>query len=178
MFGLFRRAKTAEASARLLYEAIVERSRAPVFHAGFGVADSIDGRFDLLVLHLYLVLARLREEGEAGAEFAGALTNLSFAAFEEALRELGVGDNGMSRRVKAMANAFYGRLDAYLAAGDDEFELAAALLRNLYRGDRSRMRESASIARYAVASRHHLRRDGAAQRFRQGIVDFGPLPRV
>jgi cytochrome b pre-mRNA-processing protein 3 len=178
MFRRFRRGKAAETSARRLYEAIVERSRAPVFHTELGVSDSIDGRFDLLVLHLYLVLARLREEGEAGAELASALTNLAFAAFEEALRELGVGDTGMARRVKAMANAFFGRLDAYLTAGNRESELAAALLRNLYRGDSSRIRDSASMARYAIAARGNLRAEGAAGRFLQGLVDFGPLPQV
>jgi len=178
MLRRFRREKTAESLARRLYEGTVKRSRAPVFHTGFGVADSIDGRFDLLVLHLYLVLDRLREEGEAGTELAGALTTLAFAAFEDALRELGVGDMGMARRVKAMANAFYGRLDAYLAAGDGEYELAAAVQRNLYRGNERRTLESASIAHYIVSVRHWLRAAGTSENLLKGIVDFGPLPQV
>jgi cytochrome b pre-mRNA-processing protein 3 len=140
-----------------------------------GVADTIDGRFDLVVLHLFLVLDRLRDEGDAGKDVASSLTNLAFNAFEEALRELGVSDMGMSRRVKAMANAFYGRLEAYTKAGTNIPELAAALSRNLYRGEAGHDAQSAAMAHYILKARRHLRSQ-AGTALILGRIDFGPLP--
>jgi cytochrome b pre-mRNA-processing protein 3 len=176
IFRRFRREKTALAGARRLYDAVVRRARARLFHTRLGVADSIDGRFDLLVLHLYLVLDALRQEGEAGGVLGKALTNLAFDAFEEALRELGVTDQGMARRIKKMANAFYGRIDAYVSAGENQTGLADALLRNIYRGDRAREPEAAMIARYVIAARDGLAKDSARRALLQGEVDFEPLP--
>ncbi len=172
MLGLSRPKKPAVSAVHRLYGTIVAQARTPRFHEIFKVADTIDGRFDLLVLHLSLVLERLKREGRAGADLAEALTTLAFAGFEEALRELGVGDFGMSRRIKAMANAFYGR---YAGAGDDEPALAGALLRNLYRADDRRKEEAALLAHAIVAARRRLSLlDSAA--ILNGTLDFGPLP--
>jgi cytochrome b pre-mRNA-processing protein 3 len=159
-----------------LYEAIVARARTPLFHEKFGVADTIDGRFDLLVVHLSLVVERLKQAGPGGADLAGVLITLAFAGFDDALRQLGVSDFGMSRRIKAMANAFYGRLEAYAAAGDDEPELALALLRNLYRGDNRRENEARQLARYVIGSRRHLNQPNSATALFDGTADFGPSP--
>jgi cytochrome b pre-mRNA-processing protein 3 len=159
-----------------LYEAIVVRARSPLFHEKFGVADTIDGRFDLLVLHLSLVIDRLKNDGKDGADLAAAVASLAFGGFEDALRELGVTDFGMSRRIKAMANAFYGRLRAYASAGDDEALLAAALLRNLYRADDRRKDEAALLAHYVTAARRQLNAPGSAAVLYNGTADFGPLP--
>ena len=176
IFGRFRREKPAILAARRLYDAIVRQARTPLFHTRFGVADSIDGRFDLLVLHLYLVLDRLRHEGEAGNAIGTALTNLAFDAFEEALRDLGVTDQGMARRIKKMANAFYGRIDAYVSAGGNETDLAPALLRNIYRGDAVRSAESTALARYVAEAQKRLMAGEAKAALLQGEVDFPPVP--
>jgi cytochrome b pre-mRNA-processing protein 3 len=171
VLGLFRRESPSRRAASLLHEGIAARARAAVFHTRFGVPDTIDGRFDLFTLHAFLVLDALKEAGGPGKATGEQLANAIFAGFEDALRELGVSDMGLSRRIKAMANAFYGRLAAYEAAGS-EAELAAALLRNLYRGQSARGPEARSLAHYIVGARAGLRGQGLGE----GRADFGPLP--
>jgi cytochrome b pre-mRNA-processing protein 3 len=160
--------------ARRLYDGLVARAREPVFHAGFAVPDTIDGRFDLLALHAFALLDALKASGPEGAPLGTALASLIFAGFDDALRELGVGDFGISRRIKAMASAFYGRLEAYGAAGS-ETALTEAIVRNLYRGDAMHGREAAVLAHYIASAREILQ--AKAEALLQGSADFGPLPR-
>ena len=171
----FRRAGASAAAARQLYDVLVARARAPVFYTHFSVPDTIDGRFDLLALHAFLVMDALNAQGNAGAKVGTELASVIFAGFDDALRELGVGDFGISRRIKAMANAFYGRLEAYRAA-DSEAALIPALTRNLYRGEKARGREAATLAHYILQTRRHLQDRGAA--LLEGELDFGLLPEL
>src|SRR5258706_14967183 len=108
-----RRAAPAIPASRRLYVLLVARARGPIFHTAFTVPDSIDGRFDLLTLHAFLVLDALKSLGEAGDNLGTELASVIFAGFDEALRELGVRDFGISRRMNDLAGAFYGRLEAY-----------------------------------------------------------------
>ncbi len=170
-----RRADNSVIAARGLYELLVARARAPVFPTEFLVPDTIDGRFDLLTLHAFLVLEALKSQGAAGAKLGNHLVSAIFAGFDDALRELGVGDLGISRRIKAMANAFYGRLEAYGAARSDE-ALTQALLRNLYRSDAARRGEAAALAHYIASARRNLAAGASA--LVEGSIDFGPLPHI
>ncbi len=119
--------------ARSLYGAVVAQSRLPEFYRGGGVPDTLDGRFELISLHNHLLLRRLKRDGEAAA-LAQALFDVMFADMDESLREIGVGDLSVGRRIKQMAQAFYGRIAAYDAGLDEagDAALEAALLRNLY----------------------------------------------
>jgi cytochrome b pre-mRNA-processing protein 3 len=156
--------------ASALYAACVERARAPVFYTRLQVPDTIDGRFDLVALHAFLVLEALKDAGfeeEIGSPFV----TLVFAGFEEALRELGVGDFGIARRIKAMADAFYGRLEAYGRAAGNEAALAPALLRNVYRGAADRESAAGELARYAIAAQAN-----ASASLKEGTLNFSPLP--
>ena len=173
MLRLSPRPDQAIPAARRLYEGLVARARDPIFYSVFAVPDTIDGRFDLLTLHAFLVLDALKSQGDAGAKLGTDLVSVIFAGFDEALRELGVGDFGLSRRMKAMAGAFYGRLEAYRAA-DTAVVLTPVLTRNLYRGDAARTREAAGLAHYILSVRSHL--TGQAAALLQGDFDFGPLP--
>ncbi len=175
MLGLFRRDDKGAMAAKGLYDAIVGQARSPVFYRALKVPDTIDGRFDLLVLHLYLVLDRLKAMGK-GSELAQALTTMTFGGFDGALRDLGVSDVGLSRKLKAMANAYYGRMEAYSEAGDSHEHLAAAVLRNIYRGDEARSGEAAKLARYVTAVRKRLGDGAAAEKLLKGSPDFGPPP--
>ncbi len=166
MLNLLRKKPSRKREGAALYEPLVSRSRAPVFFQDFAVADTIDGRFDLVVLHTWLALAALKAAGLG--EQAKGLTDAIFTGFDEAMREQGAGDMGLSRKMKAFADAFYGRLGAYEQAGD-EAELAAALARNLYRGAAVDGR-ARSLAAYAVRARASL-----AASLPQSL-DFGPLP--
>ena len=119
--------------AKRLYDAVVAGARRRGFYAAGGVPDTLDGRFELLALHAYLVLRRLKGESAAG-EIGQALFDAMFLDMDESLREIGVGDLSVGRRVKQMAEAFYGRIAAYdegLATADPK-PLEAALARNLY----------------------------------------------
>jgi cytochrome b pre-mRNA-processing protein 3 len=120
-----------------LFAGLAARAREPVFFLELGVPDTIDGRFDLLALHAWLVLERLAAE----RDLSQTLTDIIFVQFDESLRQLGVGDIGIGHRVKKMADAFYGRLKAYGGA-EDEGALAEAILRNVYRGDEARAGEA------------------------------------
>ena len=116
------------------YIAVVEQSRLPVFYQQWQVEDGMDGRFDVIVLHLCLLLDRLEAEGEIAEtqHFMRFVSEAFFADMDRSLRELGVGDTGIGHRVKKMAQAFYGRRKAYQEAGDVA-ALAEAIRRNVFR---------------------------------------------
>jgi cytochrome b pre-mRNA-processing protein 3 len=126
--------KAQAAAADRLYAAIVAQARQPAFYGEGQVPDSLDGRFELVALHTFLALRRLRAEGETGTRLAQFLFDRMFVDMDESLREIGVGDLGVGRRVKTMAKAFYGRAEAYEAGlADPATEpLEQALARNLY----------------------------------------------
>jgi cytochrome b pre-mRNA-processing protein 3 len=167
MLNSRRKSETPRRAAQSLHAAIVTRARAPVFYAELGVADSVDGRFDLIALHAWLVLERLRAAGLN--DLSQALTDALFVGFDEGLRDLGAGDMGMGRRMKKIADAFYGRLKAYgESAGEDA--LREALMRNLYRG--AACDRVADVVRYVLAAKEQLANADVAS----GIADFGPLP--
>lgn len=162
MLNFFRKSAARKALGLRLYGEVTARARAPVFYREFAVADSIDGRFDLVALHGWLALEHLT--GDA----AQALTDAIFIGFDEAMREQGQGDMGLGRKMRQFADAFYGRLSVYSAARDTQ-AMAGALARNLWRGvpvdDRA-----ISMAEYALAAREFMRYAPP-----EGL-DFGPLP--
>src|ERR1700729_1340997 len=131
MLNSLRKPENVRRAASSLHAAIVARARVPVFYTELGGADSVDGRFDLIVLHAWLVLEGLR--AQRLNDLSQALTDALFVSFDEGLRDLGAGDMGLGRRMKAMADAFYGRLKAY-GGSADEGAMTEALGRNLYRG--------------------------------------------
>ena len=128
----FRRNPIRDA-AELAYGLVVEQARKPEFFTAIGVPDTLDGRFELICLHAFLYLHRLKGEKAPAATLAQRFFDTMFADFDRSLREIGTGDLSVGRQVKRMAEAFYGRIRAYedgLADGDAE--LRAALVRNLY----------------------------------------------
>lgn len=135
LFGLFKR-DTAASAAGDLYAAAVAAARRPALYADLGVADVVEGRFELVLLHTVLVVRRLGTEGAAERDTGRALAEAYFADMDRTLREMGIGDLGVPKRMKKISAAFYGRLSAYdaaLAAGDLE-ALRQALVRNVYDG--------------------------------------------
>jgi cytochrome b pre-mRNA-processing protein 3 len=169
MLETLRRRSARKACADRLNRAISDRARLAVFYDELGVADTFDGRFDLVVLHAWLVLDALIGSGET--ELARSLIDRLFLQFDDALHELGVGDMGMGRRMRGMAEAFYGRLEAYRAAPDEK-ALAAAILRNLYRGEADRVESASRLATYCASARAHL----AQSHPERGEADFGAPP--
>jgi len=174
MFSLFRRSDPAYDAARALFDALAAQARKPEFYKAWGVEDSMDGRFDLLTLHAFLAMEALRGSGEAGKAMGTHLATTLFQSLEEALRDLGIGDMGMSRRIKAMANAFYGRLSVYSEANEQD-ALQAALLRNLYRGNAEMTSHAANMAAYVLAALRGLRTPEARAEALAGRIAFPPL---
>jgi cytochrome b pre-mRNA-processing protein 3 len=167
MLNLLRKSAARKQVAQSLYGELVIRARAPVFFRDFAVPDTMDGRFDLVVLHAWLVLARLRAAGLD--QIAQDLTDIIFTGFDEALREQGAGDMSMGHKMKAMADAFFGRLAAYDGAAEDD-TLAAALARNMWRGAAN------APARALMAYVNSARQSLESSALDEGRVDFGPLP--
>ena len=171
---LFGRSRDQETAAHL-YSALVERARAPVFYSAYGVADTVDGRFDMIALHAFLVMHRLKDEKGMG-NLSQALFDFMFGDMDRSLREMGVGDLGVGKRVKEMVTAFYGRVDAYqngLSNGPEA--LAEALSRNLYRGESPSPERLAAMAAYVAASSAALARVGR-EALARGEVAFADLP--
>lgn len=119
-------------TARALYEAIVAAARRVIFYETWDVPDTVQGRFDMISLHLFLVLDRLKGEGAAGEDFRQRLTDGFFLDMDRSLREMGVGDISVGKKVRKMAESFYGRVRAYDAALAKGEGLGDALRRNLF----------------------------------------------
>lgn len=113
------------------YVRLVAQSRLPFFYREAGVPDTLDGRFDVITLHVFLVTRRLRPHAPA---FIRALWEAFFSDMDRNLREMGASDTGVGKRIKKMVQAFYGRMDAYEKTADDEAAFKESLSRNLYRG--------------------------------------------
>lgn len=133
LFSWGQRRQSCEAEK--LYAAAIKVARRPVFYVQFGVQDTVDGRFDSLSLVVILIMRRLRDCGTDGREFSQQLFDSMFADMDLSLREMGAGDIGVSKRVRVMSEAFFGRLQAYVTALDnnDRAALGEALRRNLFR---------------------------------------------
>ena len=164
MLNAIRRSAAVRALSTRLEAQISERARAPAFYSAFGVADSIDGRFDLLTLHAALVLERLDAAG--ARDLSQSLVDAIFVSFDEGLRQLGAGDVGMSRRMKKMAEAFFGRVQAYRDA-QDAAALEAAIGRNIFRGQENTA--ASTLANYVVSgtqTSRNVRPNGRNAEFR------------
>ncbi len=131
---IFGRSSPADTAASDLYRAAVEKARDPVFYRDLSVPDTVNGRFDMVVMHLMLVFRQLRKLESATREVGDALLKLMFSDMDRSLREMGVGDMSVGKHVKKMAKAFYGRAEAYETGLDGTHErLNQALTENLYR---------------------------------------------
>ncbi len=120
-------------AAQELYEAIVRQARQPIFYLEAEVPDTIDGRYEMISLHAFLVMRRLKRDTENLNLLSQAVFDLMFADMDQSLREIGVGDLGVGKRIKEMAKVFYGRVVAYETALDGgEESLETALKRNHY----------------------------------------------
>jgi cytochrome b pre-mRNA-processing protein 3 len=120
-----------------LYGAAVAAARDPFLYTGLGVPDTLDGRFDMVSLHTFLLIQRLKREVPPGPVLAQAVFDAMFSDMDINLREMGVGDLSVGRKVRVMWEAFHGRSAAYAAAmsSGDVAALDAALERNVWRGE-------------------------------------------
>jgi len=135
---------------RTVYEAIVAQARQTELYSDLGVPDTIDGRFDMIILHNDAVMCHMQAGDEPDRAFAQALIDELFRDMDRSLREMGVGDMGIGKRVKKMATVYYGRASAYAhARADGDSSLASALARNVFEGDVSYTTNAERLAKYA-----------------------------
>jgi cytochrome b pre-mRNA-processing protein 3 len=153
----------ARKAADIAYQRIVDQARQPVFFTEHGVPDTVDGRFELICLHAFLYLHRLKSERPDASRFCQCFFDRMFADFDRSLREMGVGDLSVGKHVKRMARAFYGRVLSYEAglAGDDSV-LAAALVHNLFGTARASKAAADGMVAYVRAAARELRSQPAA----------------
>ena len=147
-FPLFRR-RARSATISTLYGTIVAQARLPCFYREYRVPDTVNGRLDLLVLHLALVLDRLADEPQL-RELGQALFDHFCTDMDRNLREMGIGDLSVPKHMQRVGEAFYGRARAYRAglARDGQQALVEALERNIYGQEGAANR--AAAARLAV----------------------------
>ena len=155
VFGWGRR-RRCERTGYLLYGAAVAAARAPYLYRDIGVPDNLDGRFDMVGLHAFLVIRRLQALPAPGPALAQAVFDAMFSDMDTNLREMGVGDLSVGKRVRAMWEAFHGRSEAYQAAleAGDAAGLAAVLERNVWRG--AAPGDAGALARAVMAQDRHL----------------------
>jgi cytochrome b pre-mRNA-processing protein 3 len=152
LLGLTRRGRHERAGFEL-YGAAVAAARDPYLYEALGAPDTLDGRFDLVGLHAFLLIRRLKYEPAPGPVLAQAVFDAMFSDMDINLREIGVSDLSVGKRVKAMWEAFHGRANAYTAAleAGDRSALEAALERNVWRGAKPPTGSAAALARLALA---------------------------
>ena len=164
-------------AAAQVYVTLVGQARDPLFYAELGVSDSMDGRFDMIALHAFLVMQRLKGEGEAADKFSQHLFDAMFDDMDRALRELGVGDMGVGKRVRAMGKAFMGRAEAYELAADNESDMKQALARNLFRGEEVNDDVLNTMVSYMSAQRACLASQ-ATEVILDGDISFDPATAI
>ena len=171
-----------------LYVASVEQARQPSFYSDCDVADTLDGRFDLIVLHVYLVMRTLRPAEEQGKRLSDLIFKIMMDDMDMNLREMGVGDLSVGKRVKAMARAFYGRSAAYDAAldgtgdsgGDSDADsaengLEETLQRNIYGAEAPEPEQVGQLSDYVRRALAALAAQ-SSEALLAGDVAFPPAP--
>lgn len=177
MFKSFFRKDPALEAGEALYAAAVDQARAAPLYADFGAPDTVEGRFEMVALHVYMILRALKEDApdaeKRGAKKVGQrLLDSMFRNMDDSLRELGVGDLAVGKKIRKMAESFYGRIAAYedaLAPGADEQDLAKALARNVFEESDSSVAEK--LAAYARKTSAAIE-EQAGPRLIGGIVHF------
>ncbi len=168
------RPRPATAAGRALYARAVEQSRSPALYSDLGAPDTVEGRFEIYSLHVVLLLDRLRGQGEAAADVSQALFDTYVKALDNALREMGVGDLSVGRKMRKLGEAFYGRGKSYeaaFAALPDEEPLRALIARTVHAEA-----DAASAPRmvsYILTQRAALAGQ-PAERLLAGEVDWAP----
>jgi cytochrome b pre-mRNA-processing protein 3 len=156
MLKRFFQPRPARIAGEALYAAAAAQARTPGFYRELGVEDTREGRFELYTLHVILLMDRLRGQGPAADETSQALSERYVRGLDDAFRELGIGDVGLAKRMKALGQAFYGRLKAYseaFATLPDQAALRDVVARTALEG---REAEADALTAYVIRSREAL----------------------
>ncbi|MFQ5562464.1 MAG: ubiquinol-cytochrome C chaperone family protein [Parvularculaceae bacterium] len=171
ILSLFRK-DPAKDAARALYAAAAEQARTPFLYTALATPDTVEGRFEQVALHVFLILRRLKSEGDAARRMAQLLFDAMFADLDSSLRELGVGDLSVGRKIRKLAEDFYGRAGAYEVAMKPDAASGAldeTLFRNVYAGAQGA--PAAALAAYVRAAAARLA-ESPLGRILAGVVEF------
>ncbi len=149
--------RPARLAGEALYAAVVQQARSTALYVALGAPDTTEGRFELYSLHVYLILERFKDGGDQAGDTAQMLFDTYLSALDNALREMGIGDLGVGKRMRKLGEAFYGRVQSYeqaLAALPDQTILQAMLVRTVYAG--AETETATAMADYIVAQRQGL----------------------
>jgi cytochrome b pre-mRNA-processing protein 3 len=177
MFLFKKRDNARRKTIERLYGVIVAQARSPAFYLDFGAPDTVEGRFDVLVLHMHLVNARFAAIGEEGKSLGQELLDYFFEDMDASLREIGIGDLAVPKKMRSLAEAYLGRSAAYGPAIEqgDEPALASAITRNVLAGsDASGAR---TFARYAIDAADCLKQQPDADLL-AGEIKFPPVTKA
>jgi cytochrome b pre-mRNA-processing protein 3 len=169
-FPLFQRTRGTDKIGSL-YGAIVAQARQPAFYAAYGVPDTMDGRFDMIVLHVALFFRRVRKEAEPVRALGQGVFDRFCADMEHNFREIGLSDVAIPKEMRRVGEAYYGRAAAYdrALAGDDQTGLTEALARNVF-ADATRV-DAARLAAYVRTAVDALARQDSKM-MATGAVSF------
>lgn len=163
-------------TALRLFNLLVEQARNGVFFRQLGVPDSVDGRFDMVAIHAFVIFQRLKGQGDRGAQLAQALYDVFIKDMEASLRQLGAGDAGVGKRIRVMTEALQGRMVAYEAAlAGTQIDLEGAVRRNLYGTVDPEMDSVRAIANYLKRAKELADRQ-PVDRILRGVFEFPPVP--
>lgn len=157
IFGLFSRRNNNRQILDRQYETLTAAARQPFFYSHLGVPDTVMGRLEMISLVMILFFRRTRFSGTSGQELAQEIVDAFFQDIDHSIRELGVGDPSVPKRMKKLAGRYYGRLESYAAALDagDEEALSAALARNIH-PEVDNPPSMAALAAWAMFAERHL----------------------
>ena len=173
MLEWFSKRRSRRHAARRIYDAVVGQARNPVFYRELGIADRLETRFELLVLHVFLALDRLQQDGTEGAALGQELVDAFVSDMDTTMRELGVGDISVAKKVRHAAAVFRERLQDYgkALAQPDSGPLETALAEAVFPGDTPSPETAAHLAGYTRAAALGLRRQALSD-LSAGRLDF------
>lgn len=173
IWSLLKRKKSNQALVTRQYETITAAARSPVFYEEMGAPDTVIGRFEMITLHLVLYLRRTASSGPAVQGLAQEVLEAFFEDVDHSIRELGIGDTGVPKRMKKFARMFYGRANSYGDALEaaDQAALAEALSRNIHPDAGAAAPSMQALAEWMMRAATALERAGE-DTLASGLLEF------
>jgi cytochrome b pre-mRNA-processing protein 3 len=177
LFGWLKKKDRKQTAAFELYTAMVTQSRQPDFYAKLGVPDTIEGRFDLILVHAFILFRRLKAD-DGDRDLAQRIFDVMFADLDQNMREMGIGDVGILKRIRKMSESYHGRIVAYEeGVQSGAAELAAALDRNLFADRKVSNEQLMAMVGYIHDALTSLENQTILQ-MQNGAVHFPDVPAV
>lgn len=154
ILSLFRKKRSNSAIIKRQYEELTDAARQLTFYQDMNVPDTVLGRFEMLSIFMMVYLRATKDKGEAVEGLAQDIIDAFFEDIDHSIRELGIGDAGVPKRMKKLAGMFYGRADSYGKAieKDDISELNTALIRNMFPENIEEAPDMSELGRYLIAT--------------------------